>query len=116
MPKPTLTKLKSQRWIYKKVGAMVSLGTIGEILGYIIAQYVPDTFLPDNLIAHGIAALLALIGSFFFSSKYQTDPGKNLRDCFADADLMFAEGLIDEKQHIRMRESCFEKFLKSNQA
>lgn len=116
MPEPTLTKFKSQRWIYKKAGTMVSLGTIGEILGYFIAQYIPDTFLPDNLIAHGVAGLLALIGSFFFSSKYQTNPGKSLRDCFADADLMFVEGFIDEKQHMKMRESCFEKFLKSTQA
>jgi hypothetical protein len=108
-----IAKLKSERWILKKAGAAASLGTIGEILGFIIAQYIPDTFLPDNLVAHGVAALLALVGTFFFSSKYQTNLGKKLRDCFADADLMFVEGHIDEKQHLRMRESCFERFLKS---
>jgi len=110
-----LSKLKSSKNKLKKVGTAVTFGTVGEVVGLIAAQFISDAFLPDYLIAHGTGVLFGLIGTLFFSSKYNTEPGKTLRDCLSDADLMFLDNLIDEKQRLRMRDSCMEKFLKSNE-
>jgi hypothetical protein len=107
-----LQKLKGKRSIAKTVRTAVSFATVGEALGYVALYYFPYVGIPASVFVHGIAALITLTGTIIFSNKFKTTAGQSLNDCFADADLLFAQGSIDERQLMRIRDNCLDKYLK----
>src|SRR2546423_12337112 len=98
--------------IAKRAGQAASWGAIGEVAGLLIGLLVPDTIIADALIAHSLGTLLAALSGLGLFSKFKTTSVSDLAACLDDADRLFAKGVIDEKQHMRIREHCLKKFLK----
>lgn len=107
----SLESLSKASKIAKRAGQAASWGAVGEVLGLLIALFVPDTIIADSLIAHSLATLLAALSGLGIFSKFKTHSVNDLAACLDDADRLFAKGTIDERQHMRIREHCLEKFL-----
>lgn len=98
--------------IAKRAGQSLSWFTIGQVLGRLAGLLVPDNIITDDLIAHSLASLLAAISALGLFSRFKSRAGTDLSDCLSDADLLFSQGRISERELNLLRQKCLEKHWK----
>lgn len=97
--------------LLRRSSRALSMGAFGELVGRIIALYVSDSVVSDEMIAHGAAALFGLVGTFDFGRlrslfAADTDEGRRLRNCLDTADRLFVDGYISQQEMLEMRKNC----------
>ncbi len=94
-----------------RVGRAAAWGAAGEVLGLLVSLSIPDSLLPDSVIAHLFGFILAASGGLGLFFKFKTPSTDDLADCLDGADRLFFKGLINEKEHMSIRERCLRKYL-----
>jgi len=86
---------------------------LGEALGYLIAIYIPDSFISDAYFAHGVGILFGLaallLPYFGIGRPAPDDPITQFRKCVQATDKLMNDGLIMQSEYNAIRKSCLEK-------
>ena len=95
----------------KRAGRAFGWGAAGELIGRLIALWVPDNAIDDALISHGVAGIAGILGLVNWSALFPTRHDtyneiqvRTRRDLLA-ADELFRDGLITQAEHMKMRDA-----------
>jgi hypothetical protein len=101
-----------KRRALKRIYTAVVWALIGEAFGFVLVWSTDVTFIAPYVLIQIIAVACMVVGSLI-GPKYRTVQARDLHDCFTDADLLFFDGVIDERQRLTTRDHCYQKFLRS---
>jgi hypothetical protein len=86
-----------------------ALGLLGEAFGLILGIFVPDSIIGDGQLGHISAMLFAGLNEIgLFRKLYRTTGGRELANCLADVDLMFAQNLVNQRERKELRDKCIQ--------
>ena len=100
---------KSAADIYKRVSNTGALGLVGEACGLTLGIFIPDAVVGDWQLGHICGMLAAGLNELgLFRKLYRTPSGQELANCLADANLMFAQKLINKQERKSLRDKCIQ--------
>lgn len=99
----------------KKISRSLGSAAAGEIIGRFISLLIPDSYVTDEIIAHGVAALFGIAGLIPWSRFFPETPTDyheqipTVRRQLLEADRLFRDGLINASEHIGMRHAILQR-------